>query len=196
MSADISTWSLQDRVAPDWEWLACADVLFSWPLDCAPPWFGVRRGPPSLIRSEQQIPRFLGLWVDPLPLQAPILILPLGDPLSVCATGYEKKRKNEKAGCSAERSMGAFGKAESLISRLSLSPSSSSQSQGEEGGEHPEHADQRASAVGHQAGDGERRQARHHRRGMPAAGARRAQQVRGRGSLSVGDPGFQDPFSA
>ena len=79
---------------------------------------------------------------------------------------------------------------------LSLSPSSSSQSQGEEGGEHPEHADQRASAVGRQAGDGERRQARHHRRGMPAAGARRAQQVRGRGSLSVGDPGFQDPFSA
>lgn len=153
-------------------------------------------GPPSLIRSEQQIPRSLGLWVDPLPLQAPILILPLWDPLSVCATGYEKKQRNEKAGCSAERSMGAFGKAESLISRLSLLPSSSSQSQGEEGGEHPEHADQRASAVGRQAGDGERRQTRHHRCGMPAAGARRAQQVRGRGSLSIGDPGFQDSFSA
>lgn len=97
----------------------CAFLLTPWL--CYSLVWGSVGGPSSFIRSGQQIPRFLGLWVDPLPLQSPILILPLWGPLSVCATGYEKKKKNEKAGHSAERSMSAFGKAESLISRFSLS---------------------------------------------------------------------------
>lgn len=56
-------------------------------------------------------------------------------------------------------------------------PPSSPQSQGEEGSEHPECSDPRAPAVGRQAGGGQRRKARDGHRGLPAPGARPAQQV-------------------
>lgn len=48
--------------------------------------------------------------------------------------------------------------------------SSYPQSQGEEGGEHPGHSDQRAPAVGCQTGDGEWRKACYHHRAVPAPG--------------------------
>ena len=198
MSPDISTWSLQDTATPDWEWLACADVLFSWPLGCATPWFGGLSGDP--LPSSDLNSKFHDSWVcgyipshsnhqsSSYPSGAPCLSVPLD---------MKKKEEKWKGRALSWAERGRIWKGRVInLSVLSLLPSSSPQSQGEEGGEHPEHTDQRASAVGRQAGDGERRQTHHHRRGVPATGARRAQQVRGRGSLSIGNPGFQDPFSA
>lgn len=51
------------------------------------------------------------------------------------------------------------------------------QSQGEEGGERPGCPDQRASAVGRQAGAGQRREAHGQHPGVPAPGVQRTQQV-------------------